>query len=108
MDPQKKNIKQLNKRIQWQIDNAARGLTFVLLDLNSLSLLAFMDASFANNKDLLSQIGFVIVLTDYNQDVNILYWSSIKCKQVICSVLASELYTLAYGFDIVAVIRLII
>jgi hypothetical protein len=36
------------------------------LDLDSLSLLVFIDASFTNNKDLLSQIGFVIILIDYN------------------------------------------
>jgi len=66
VDPQEENIKQLNKRIQWQINNAIRGLTFILLDLNSLSIIAFTDTSFANNKDLSSQIGFVIVLTDHN------------------------------------------
>jgi len=65
-DPQEENIKQLNKRIQWQINNAVRGLTFIPLDLSSLSLLAFTDASFANNKDLSLQIGFIIVLTDRN------------------------------------------
>jgi len=36
------------------------------LDLNSLSLLVFMDASFTNNRDLLLQIGFIIILMDYN------------------------------------------
>ncbi len=82
-----------------------RGLTFVPLDLSSLSLLVFMDASFANNRDLLLQIGFVIVLTDRNQDANILHWSSIKCKRVTRSVLASELYALAHGFDIAAAIK---
>jgi len=66
VDPQEENIKQLNKRIQWQINNAARGLTFIPLDLSSLSLLAFTDASFTNNKDLSLQIGFIIVLTDRN------------------------------------------
>jgi len=70
--------------------------------------MVFMDASFANNRDLSSQIGFVIVLTDRNQDVNILYWSLIKCKRVTRSVLASELYALAHGFDIAAVIKLTI
>jgi hypothetical protein len=30
-----------------------RGLTFVPLDMSSLSLLVFTDAFFANNKDLL-------------------------------------------------------
>ena len=80
VDPQKKNIKQLNKRIQWQINNAIKGLTFIPLDLKSFSLLVFTDASFANNKDLLLQIGFVLVLIDHNQDTNILHWFSIKCK----------------------------
>jgi hypothetical protein len=36
------------------------------LDMNSLSLLVFINASFANNKDLLSQIGFIIILIDHN------------------------------------------
>jgi hypothetical protein len=36
------------------------------LDIDSLSLLVFTNASFANNKDLSSQIGFIIVLIDYN------------------------------------------
>ena len=75
------------------------------LDINSLSLLVFTDASFANNKDLLSQIGFVIILIDRNQSVNILYQSSIKYKRVTRSVLASELYRLAHGFDIGAAIK---
>jgi hypothetical protein len=43
-----------------------RGLTFMPLDMKSLSLLVFINASFANNKDLLSQIGFVIILIDRN------------------------------------------
>jgi hypothetical protein len=43
------------------------------LDISSLSLLVFINASFANNKDLLSQIGFVIILSDWNQFVNILH-----------------------------------
>src|SRR5271167_1264851 len=104
-DPEPANIKLLNKRVQWQIENPARGLTFVPLDLESLSLVVFTDASFANNKDLSSQIGHVIVLTDRNQSANIIHWSSIKCKRVTRSVLASELYALAHGFDIGAAIK---
>jgi hypothetical protein len=77
----------------------------VPLDISSLSLLVFIDASFANNKDLSLQIGFVIILIDRNQSANILYWSLIKCKRVTRSILASELYALAYSFDIGAVIK---
>ena len=55
------------------MDNLTRGLTFVLLNIYSLNLIVFTDTSFANNKDLSSQIGFVIVLTDQNQTVNIIH-----------------------------------
>ena len=78
------------------------------LDISSLSLLVFIDASFANNKDLLSQISFVIVFIDRNQSINILHWSLIKCKRVTRSILASKLYALAHGFNIRAAIKSII
>ena len=95
----------MNKRLQWQIDNKARGLRFVPLDLQSLKLVVFTDASFANNNDNTSQIGFVIVLADSDNNANIVHWSSIKCKRVTRSVLASELYAMAHGFDHGAVIK---
>ena len=65
----------------------------------------FTDVSFANNKDLSLQIGYVIVLTDRNHSTNIIHWLSIKYKRVTRSVLASELYGLAHGFDIGAAIK---
>jgi hypothetical protein len=46
------------------MNNLTRGLTFVLLNINSLNLIIFTNASFANNKDLSLQIRYVIVLTD--------------------------------------------
>lgn len=69
--------------------------------------MVFTDASFANNSDNTSQIGFVIVLADNDNNANIIHWSSIKCKRVR-SVLASELYRMAHGFDHGAVIKAII
>ena len=92
-------MKQLNKRLQWQLDNPTRGLRFVRLDIQSLKLMVFTDASFANKQDLSSQIGFIIVLTDKSNRANILHWSSIKCKRATRSMLPSELYAMAHGFD---------
>ena len=40
--------------------------------------------------------------------MNIVYWSSVECKKVTKSVLASELYSIAYGFDIGAVVKAIV
>jgi hypothetical protein len=62
--PAGEDIKRLNKRIQWQIENSTRGLRFVKLDITSLELVVFTDASFANNQDYTSQIGFIICLAD--------------------------------------------
>lgn len=73
IEPKEKNVEALNKRLQWQVQNTTRGLKFVKLDENSLQLLVFTDASFANNKDLSSQIGYVIVLADGERNRNILH-----------------------------------
>ena len=105
VEPTENDIKKLNKRIQWQVENAARGLRFVKLEKESLRLLVFTDASFANNKDLSSQIGYVLVLADDAGRANILHWSSTKCKRVTRSVLASELYGMVHGFDMGASVK---
>lgn len=81
------------------------GLNFVKLDVNTLRIYAFVDASFANNKDLTSQIGYVMVLADAAGNANVLHWQSVKCKRVTRSVLASELYALVLGFDIGATLK---
>ena len=73
IDPTENDIKALNKRIQWQIENAARGLCFVTLKKDTLCLLMFSNALFANNKDLLSQIGYILVIADKKGNANILY-----------------------------------
>ena len=44
-------------------------------------------------------------MADANGRANILHWSSIKCKRVTRSVLASELYAMAHGFDIGASLK---
>jgi hypothetical protein len=106
--PTDEDISTLNARLKWQIENPARGLTFVPLDIERTKLFIFTDGSFANNKDLSSQLGFVIVLAteqrtrdghDFTIYGNIVHWNSIKCKRVTRSVLASELYGMVNGFD---------
>ncbi len=74
------------------------------LDQSTLRLVVFTDASFANNKDLSSQIEYVICLAD-DTHANILHWSSIKCKRVTRSVLAAELYAMVHGFDVDSVLK---
>jgi len=45
----------------------------VKLNIDTLKLIAFTDALFANNADLLSQIGYVIILIDATEKANIIY-----------------------------------
>jgi hypothetical protein len=77
----------------------------VKLDKESLRLIVFTDASFAGNRDLSSQIGYVLVLADGSGRANTIHWSSTKCKRVTRSVLASELYGMAHGFDIGGLVK---
>jgi hypothetical protein len=108
INPLTDDARTLNKRLQWQLDNHNRGLEFVSLDFassdNKLQIVVFTDSSFANNSDYSSQIGFVIVMTD-GKKANVIHWSSVKCKRVTRSVLASELYAMALGFDVGAAIK---
>ncbi|KAK1907867.1 hypothetical protein P3342_006197 [Pyrenophora teres f. teres] len=69
--------------------------------------MVFVDGSFASNKDLSSQLGFVLVLVNESMDAdtftiqgNVIHYSSTKCKRVTRSVLASEIYGIVNGFDI--------
>ncbi|KAM4059823.1 polyprotein [Hirsutella rhossiliensis] len=91
-------------------DHQQRGLTYIPIDLANAKLIVFTDGSFANNKDLSSQLGFVIALVNETETArtkdqfgikgNVLHWSSTKCKRVTRSVLASEIYGMVNGFDI--------
>jgi hypothetical protein len=90
--------------LQWQIDNHFRDINYVKLDSTKLRLMIFTSSFFANNRDLFSQIDYVICLTNLKH-VNIVHWSSIKYKRVTRSVLAAELYALAHDFDLDAALK---
>jgi hypothetical protein len=106
-DPTKEEISGLNKRIIWQKQNVNRELSYVQLKMTDLKLFAFVDASFANNKDMSSQMVYVIILgndvannTSFTICGNIIHWSSPKCKRITRSILASEIYAMAHGVGI--------
>jgi hypothetical protein len=76
-----------------------------------MKLYAMVDASFANNPDLSSQTGYVIVLGNerateesFEFTSNIIHWSFVKCKRIIRSVLASEVYAMAEGVNMAVAI----
>ena len=99
------DIALLNKRMTWQIENQSRKLKYVKFDFDSLHLIVFIDSFYANNRDFIFQIDYVICLIDALNWINILHWSSIKCKRVIQSVLIFELYKLIHEFDFEAILK---
>ncbi|KYK61933.1 hypothetical protein DCS_03078 [Drechmeria coniospora] len=68
--PTDTDILALNRRIQWQLDYKDRGLRFIPLCTTDLKMFIFADGSFANNKDLTSQIGYIIVLANEMEHTN--------------------------------------
>lgn len=111
-DPTEDDAKALNKRLQWQLDNLDRGLTCIKIELSTAKLFVFVDGSFANNKDLTSQIGFTIVIANetdgenqtFTIDGNIIHWQSAKAKRVTKAVLASEILGMVAGWDMAYVL----
>jgi hypothetical protein len=76
------------------------------LDLSSVKLYIFINDSFANNKDLSSQIRFEIILANettgddkFTIYKNLIHWSLTKSKRVTRSVLVSEIYSMVAGTD---------
>lgn len=101
------DITALNKRLKWQKDNQERGLRAIPLDLSTGKLFVFVDGSFANNSDMSSQLGFIIVVANetsteeykFTINGNVIHYTSVKSKRVTRSVLASEIYGMVAGVD---------
>ena len=106
-NPGPDEIKALNKRLKWQIENLERGLRFISLSLPQAKVYVFVDGSFANNQDLSSQIGYIVAIGNELEEGesfawtgNIIGYSSTKCKRVTRAVLASELYVMVARVDV--------
>lgn len=69
------------------------------LYINSLHLKVFSDSSFANNLDLSSQLGYIVLICDKHDRCNIIHYSSHKSRRIVRSVLGGEIYAFADALD---------
>ena len=83
-----------------------KGFWYVFINLQLAKVYVFVNESFANNKDLSSQIGFVLVISIKLKGVmkfilirNIIYTNSTKCKRVTCVMLTLKLYAMVIGIN---------
>lgn len=91
--------KLLAKVIKFLTNTIDQGLNYVPLDMPSARLVLLTDASFENAKGLLSQLRFLLLMGDRNGDCNDIHYVSSRCKRVVRSVIAAELFTLVVGYD---------
>lgn len=76
-----------------------RELIFPALDLKTLEIRVYADASWANNRDLSSQLGFMVFLVDGSGKCALINWQSKKSRRVTRSTMAAEIFALCNGFD---------
>ena len=74
-------------------------VVFVPLDLNSLKLVVFADASYANLSDGGSQGGHIIYLADNEMNAVPLAWASKRIKRVVRSTLSAETLSAVDSLD---------
>jgi len=89
------------------MDNLGKGLWYIFVNLQLAKVYVFINRFFANNKDLSFQIEFMLVIgielkgvAEFTLTENIIHTSLMKCKKVTYAVLASELYIIIAGIDI--------
>ncbi len=67
-------------------------------------MVGYADAAFANNADLSSQLGFIVLLKDKNDSQAIIHYGPWKCQHVTRSVLRAEVYAFSHCLDFVLVL----
>ena len=87
----------------------------ILLDLPFAKLYIFVNRLFANNKDLSSQLKYIIVITNetsqpykFTIHSNIVHYLFVKSKQVTRSILVSKIYRIVTSVNIVYTIITIV
>ena len=102
---QKRHIRSLNKLIRRIKNSKSMVLKYHKLDINSLHIRVYSDASFASNEDNSSQLGYIIMLADRNDNVHVLSYCSKKSKRIVRSIMAGEVFAFSAAFDQAYVIR---
>ena len=70
--------------------NNPRHLLYQKLDIATFKIKVYADASFANNPDYSSQLGYIVLLTDDTNKAHVITYASYKSRRVTRSVLGAE------------------
>ena len=87
-------VKQINSLVRYAHNNVAH-IQFPSLVRDTLRIVGFSDAAYANNYDLTSQLGRIILLSDVSNAVIPISFKSYKSRRVTRSVLSAEVIAFA-------------
>lgn len=102
---EKHSQKTLNKIIKYLRSTKDLCLHFPKIHEGSLQLVVYSDASFNNNVDNTSQLGYIVLLMDRSGTCCVLQFSSHKSRRITRSSMAGETIALAEGFDHAFIIK---
>lgn len=80
-------------------------MKFVRLNMDTARFVLCTYASFANGRDLKSQLGFIVLLMDHTWNAKMQHHGSNRCRRVTRSVMASEMHALVLGFDFAFIMK---
>lgn len=93
------HVKALNHVIKHLKRTQDMAIKYPVLDRDTLRLKCYSDASYADNADGSSQLGYIIFLSDASEVCQPLAWSSHKSRRMTRLVLGSETMALADSFN---------
>ena len=82
-------IKHINRVVKYATRNRLT-LRVPRLDVNTVRVVGFADASFAGNYDLSSKLGFIVVLADAKNECVPIAFNSYKARRVTRSAMTAE------------------
>ena len=91
-------ITQINRATNYTRSHPV-AITFHQLDKATIKILGYADASFSNNLDLSSQLGFIILLSDKTDKIIPIVFKSYKSKRFCRSAMAAEVIAFSDLFD---------
>ena len=102
LEATRSKLKKLIKRFQ---NSKGMVLKHHKLEMDSLHIRVYSDASFASNEYNSSQLGCIIVLADGNNNLYVLSYCSKKQKRIVRSIMAGEVFSFSAAFDQSSTIR---
>ena len=98
-EDRRKVVRQLNRTIRYAIQNQI-SLQIPVLNIDTLRIIGYSDSSFANNRDLSSQLGHICFLGDDSGAVAPISFKSYKARRVTRSAMSSEVIAFSDLFDV--------